>query len=162
MQINLRRLRCIALQSKQHRSLQCVFLSQSSKSTPRFILPEGEWAAKLTPEQFRVLRGKATELPFRGKYENHGTKGIYTCAGCSTPLYSSAQKFDSGCGWPAFYDALPGAIEAIPDEDGARMEIVCAHCHGHMGHVFKGEGYPTPTDERHCVNSISLHFQPHT
>ncbi|CCI46227.1 unnamed protein product [Albugo candida] len=74
------------------------------------------------------------------------------------PVYTSETKFDSGCGWPAFYDAVPNAIKSIPDPDGRRIEIVCANCNGHMGHVFKNEGFPTPTDERHCVNSASLIF----
>ena len=78
---------------------------------------------------------------------------------CSnTPLYYARTKFNSGCGWPAFYDGVPGAIEEVPDPDGSRIEIVCAKCKGHLGHVFKGEGFPSPTDERHCVNGISLRY----
>ena len=88
--------------------------------------------------------------------------GVYSCAACAAPLYRANHKFKSGCGWPAFFDALPGAVRR--HEDGAlgmsRIEIVCASCGGHLGHVFKGEGYPTPTDERHCVNSVSLAFGP--
>ncbi|ETW00973.1 peptide methionine sulfoxide reductase B5 [Aphanomyces invadans] len=122
-------------------------------------LSEGEWRAKLSPEQFRVLRQKGTERAGTGAYNKHKAEGVYTCAGCDAPLYTSAHKFDSGCGWPAFFDAIPGAIKAIPDVDGHRTEIVCANCDGHMGHVFRGEGFKTPTDERHCVNSVSINFK---
>lgn len=123
-------------------------------------LNEGEWRAKLSPEQFRVLRQKRTERAGTGAYNKHKEPGVYTCAGCDAPLYTSDHKFDSGCGWPAFFDAIPGAIKSLPDEDGHRIEIVCANCDGHMGHIFKGEGFKTPTNERHCVNSISLNFSP--
>ncbi|KAG0095119.1 Peptide methionine sulfoxide reductase B2, chloroplastic [Podila epicladia] len=119
-----------------------------------------EWRTVLSPEQFRVLRQKGTERPNTGEYNKHTDKGVYSCAGCQTPLYTSSTKFNSGCGWPAFFDAIPGAVGRNTDADGHRIEIVCNACGGHLGHVFKGEGFPTPTDERHCVNSISLKFQP--
>ncbi|XP_078178833.1 peptide methionine sulfoxide reductase B5-like [Carex rostrata] len=119
---------------------------------------EEEWRAILSPEQFRILRMKGTEYPGTGEYDKHFDKGIYECAGCGTPLYKSTTKFNSGCGWPAFFEGLPGAIRSTPDPDGMRIEITCAACGGHLGHVFKGEGFPTPTNERHCVNSISLKF----
>ncbi|OWM78522.1 hypothetical protein CDL15_Pgr016246 [Punica granatum] len=93
-----------------------------------------------------------------GEYNKLYEEGIYNCAGCGTPLYKSTTKFDSGCGWPAFYEGFPGAINRSPDPDGRRTEITCAACGGHLGHVFKGEGFPTPTDERHCVNSVSIKF----
>ncbi|GAV65107.1 SelR domain-containing protein [Cephalotus follicularis] len=121
---------------------------------------EEEWRAILSPEQFRILRQKGTEYPGTGEYNKKFEEGIYNCAGCGTPLYRSTTKFNSGCGWPAFYEGLPGAINRHPDPDGMRIEITCAACGGHLGHVFKGEGFPTPTDERHCVNSISLKFLP--
>ncbi|KAL4555924.1 hypothetical protein LXL04_038558 [Taraxacum kok-saghyz] len=121
---------------------------------------EDEWRAVLSPEQFRILRQKGTEYPGTGQYNKFYEEGVYTCAGCGTPLYKSTTKFDSGCGWPAFYEGLPGAINRHADPDGMRVEITCAACGGHLGHVFKGEGFRTPTDERHCVNSISLKFTP--
>ncbi|KAG4960597.1 hypothetical protein AAZX31_13G235800 [Glycine max] len=121
---------------------------------------EEEWRAVLSPEQFRILRQKGTEFPGTGEYDKFFDEGVYNCAGCGTPLYRSLTKFNSGCGWPAFYEGIPGAINRNPDPDGMRTEITCAACGGHLGHVFKGEGFPTPTNERHCVNSISLKFAP--
>ncbi|KAL1861267.1 hypothetical protein Plec18170_001782 [Paecilomyces lecythidis] len=122
---------------------------------------EEEWRAQLSPEQFRILRQKGTEPSFTGEYDSHyPSQGVYTCAGCEAPLYKASHKFKSGCGWPAFFDAIPGAITRHTDSSFGmqRTEIVCSNCGGHLGHVFKGEGYSTPTDERHCVNSISLKF----
>jgi len=121
---------------------------------------EEEWQAVLSPEQFRILRQKGTERPGTGEYENHKEQGVYSCAGCGTPLYKSSTKFSSGCGWPAFFDAIPGAVNRHEDKSlfMTRTEITCAACGGHLGHVFKGEKFPTPTDERHCVNSVSLKF----
>ncbi|GAB2247120.1 hypothetical protein Droror1_Dr00007002 [Drosera rotundifolia] len=121
---------------------------------------EDEWRAVLSPEQFRILRQKGTEYPGTGEYDKFFEEGIYTCTGCGTPLYRSTTKFNSGCGWPAFFEGLLGAINRTPDPDERRVEITCAACGGHLGHVFKGEGFPTPTDERHCVNSVSLKFVP--
>jgi len=122
---------------------------------------EAEWRAILSPQQFRVLREKGTEPPGTGEYEDHKAGGVYACAGCKSPLYQSVTKFDSGCGWPAFFDAIPGAVNRHEDRSNGmtRVEITCAACGGHLGHVFKGEGFDTPTDERHCVNSISLSFK---
>ncbi|KAL8116559.1 hypothetical protein AgCh_022906 [Apium graveolens] len=121
---------------------------------------EDEWRAVLSPEQFRILRQKGTEYPGTGEYDKFFNEGVYTCAGCETPLYKATTKFNSGCGWPAFFEGLPGAINRHTDADGRRIEITCAACGGHLGHVFKGEGFGTPTDERHCVNSVSLKFTP--
>ncbi|KAL3730127.1 hypothetical protein ACJRO7_027172 [Eucalyptus globulus] len=121
---------------------------------------EEEWQAVLSPEQFRILRQKGTEYPGTGEYDKYFEEGVYNCAACGTPLYRSTTKFNSGCGWPAFYEGLPGAITSTSDPDGMRTEITCTACGGHLGHVFKGEGFPTPTNERHCVNSISLKFAP--
>ncbi|KAI0026098.1 SelR-domain-containing protein [Xylariomycetidae sp. FL0641] len=122
-----------------------------------------EWRAVLNKEQFRILREKGTEAPGSGQYDKHFAEtGVYTCAGCDAPLYKANHKFKSGCGWPAYYDSIPGAVTRHTDSSWGmeRTEIVCSNCGGHLGHVFKGEGYPTPTDERHCVNSISLTFSP--
>ncbi|KAI1141643.1 SelR-domain-containing protein [Hypoxylon sp. FL0543] len=137
--------------------------SQSSNMSYPVQKNPDEWRAVLSPEQFRILREKGTEKPGSGKYDKFFSEsGVYKCAGCDAPLYKANHKFKSGCGWPAYYDSIPGAV--VRHEDNSfgmtRTEICCANCGGHLGHVFKGEGYPTPTDERHCVNSISLNFSP--
>lgn len=136
----------------------------SSQAAPESF-PKGmstsEWRTKLNPEQFRILREKGTEMAGTGKYNKHYPKeGVYTCAGCDSPLYKATTKFDSGCGWPAFFDAIPGAIDRHSDRSWGmeRIEITCKNCGGHLGHVFKGEGFNTPTNERHCVNSVSINF----
>ena len=123
---------------------------------------EGEWKTILSPEQFRILRQKGTEYPGTGKYNKFYPKadeGVFECAGCGAPLYTAKSKFDSGCGWPAFYEGIPGAILERTDADGRRTEILCAKCGGHLGHVFKNEGFRNPTNERHCVNSVSIDFK---
>ncbi|CAG7920071.1 unnamed protein product [Penicillium olsonii] len=122
---------------------------------------DDQWRAVLNPEQFRILREKGTERAGTGEYDtHHPSKGVYNCAGCDAPLYTADHKFKSGCGWPAYFDSIPGAVTRHVDNTFGmkRTEIVCSNCGGHLGHVFEGEGYPTPTDERHCVNSVSLRF----
>ena len=122
-------------------------------------LTDRDWRARLTPEQYRILRQKGTE-PRGGPLLHEKRAGIYHCAGCGMPLYVSQHKFNSGTGWPSFTQALDSKVLWIPDHSHGmqRTEIVCAHCGGHLGHVFK-DG-PKPTGLRHCVNSVSLEFRP--
>lgn len=132
-------------------------MMNKSKNYP-IVKSESEWHNELSDEEFRVLRKKGTELPFTGQYNNHFDKGIYRCRACETPLYDSESKFESGCGWPSYDKALPGALEFIKDNSHGmiRTEIVCAKCGGHQGHVFN-DG-PSSTGERYCVNSVSIRF----
>ena len=121
-------------------------------------LTEEEWRKKLTPEEFHILREKGTERPFTGEYDKFYKDGTYKCAGCGTELFTSSSKYDSGCGWPAFYEAMPEKIQESADNSFGmtRVEITCENCGGHLGHVFN-DG-PEPSGLRYCVNSISLDF----
>jgi len=114
---------------------------------------------KLTSEEEDVIIRKKTEPPFSGEYNKLFEKGTYVCRKCNLPIFESKSKFEAGCGWPSFDDAIPGSIKRIPDSDGKCIEIVCARCAAHLGHVFEGENF-TPKNTRYCANSLSLKFIP--
>jgi peptide-methionine (R)-S-oxide reductase len=116
------------------------------------------WKAKLSPIQYAILRQKGTDRPHTGEYDEFFGEGEYHCAACDSLLYTSEMKFDCGCGWPGFWTNVKKAVREEPDADGRRVEILCNACNGHLGHVFRGEGFPNPLNERHCVNSTSLRF----
>lgn len=119
-----------------------------------------DWKTKLTPEQYHVLREKGTEQPFTGELLNNKKNGMYICAACHAPLFSSETKFDSGSGWPSFWDAVDESkVNLVPDHSlgMSRTEVQCANCGGHLGHLFN-DG-PTPTGQRYCINSLSLDFE---
>ena len=127
--------------------------------TPQVTKSEQEWREQLTPNEFAVLRQSATEPAWSGEYVDTKTTGVYECRGCGAELFRSETKFESHCGWPSFYD--PSDTDAvILRQDRSmgmvRTEVLCASCHGHLGHVFEGEGYATPTDQRYCINSIAV------
>jgi peptide-methionine (R)-S-oxide reductase len=124
---------------------------------------EEQWRAELSPAEYHVLRQAGTERPYVGEYTDAHTEGVYSCRACGAELFRSDTKFDSHCGWPSFYAPLAqDRVEYIEDHSlgTKRVEVRCATCGSHLGHVFEGEGYDVPTDQRYCINSISLRLEP--
>ncbi len=124
---------------------------------------EQEWREQLTPAEYTVLREAGTERPGIGEYTDTTTEGVYSCRACGTELFRSETKFDSHCGWPSFFAPLAeDRVEYLEDTSTGtlRTEVRCATCGSHMGHVFSGEGHGTPTDQRYCINSISMRLEP--
>ena len=135
--------------------------SQDNNNKKTMEKTDQQWKKELSAEQYRVLREKGTERAFTGEYDEHFEKGSYYCAGCNQTLFKSINKYDSGCGWPAFDKPIEGTVKYIEDISFgmARVEVVCSKCDGHLGHVFK-DGPKNTTGERFCVNSVSLIFEP--
>lgn len=125
--------------------------------------PDEQWRAELSPAEYQVLRQAGTEPAFVGEYTDTKTEGVYACRACDAELFTSDTKFESHCGWPSFFDPKDtDAVELIEDRSHGmlRIEVRCKRCGSHLGHVFEGEGYATPTDQRYCINSISLRLTP--
>lgn len=135
-------------------------MKQDKAAIKKVARTEAEWRTILSPEEYRILRQKGTERAYTGKYDHHFKEGTYVCKGCGTPLFSSETKYNSGCGWPAFYQSIDNKIDETPDGSLGmiRTEITCKKCEGHLGHVFN-DG-PQPTGVRYCVNSTSMDFIP--
>ncbi|AUN40321.1 peptide-methionine (R)-S-oxide reductase MsrB [Tsukamurella tyrosinosolvens] len=138
-------------------------MSEASTPKPKLQLSDSEWRQRLSAPEFRVLRQAGTEAPFTGEYTDTKTSGVYHCRACGEELFRSDAKFESHCGWPSFFSPLAGdkIIERVDTSLGMRrVEVLCANCGSHLGHVFEGEGYDTPTDLRYCINSISMRLEP--
>ena len=132
-------------------------------TTPQVVKSEQEWREQLEPAEYAVLRQAATERPFTGEYTDTKTEGVYECRACGAELFRSTEKFESHCGWPSFFDPADTDAVILREDRSAgmvRVEVLCATCHSHLGHLFTGEGYPTPTDQRFCINSIALRLVP--
>lgn len=129
----------------------------------RVMKSDAEWREQLSSEEYAVLRKAGTERPWAGAYVETKTAGIYRCRACNAELFRSTEKFDSHCGWPSFWSPSDSATVTLLEDRALgikRTEVRCAACDSHLGHVFEGEGYGTPTDQRYCINSISLTLEP--
>ena len=143
-------------------------MTDTQKTNPaaqvgKVVKSEAEWRAQLTRMEYKVLREAGTERAFTGEYTDTKTEGVYRCKACNAELFRSDQKFESHCGWPSFFAPLAGnRVKLIEDRSMfmKRVEVRCATCDSHLGHVFSGEGYDTPTDDRYCINSVSLTLEP--
>lgn len=154
---------CTERESSTHRTAMPE--NSSTPQAEKIEKTDAEWRSQLTSEQYRVLRQAGTEPPHGAVYDEfkHHGAGSYHCAGCGALLFTTKQKFDSGCGWPSFFDPAK-AENVITREDNShgsvRTEVLCACCGGHLGHVFDGEGFDTPTDQRYCINGVALKYVP--
>lgn len=138
-------------------------MTKNNPAPTRVEKSDAEWRAQLDPQSYAVLRQAATERPFTGEYTDTTTAGTYICKACGVELFTSETKFHSSCGWPSFYQPTDSDNVTLHRDDTLgmeRVEVRCASCDSHLGHVFTGEGYPTPTDQRYCINSIALVLQP--
>ncbi|MFR9729293.1 peptide-methionine (R)-S-oxide reductase MsrB [Saccharopolyspora sp. MS10] len=132
-------------------------------TSPKVAKSEQEWREQLSPQEYAVLRQAATEPAWSGEYVDTTSAGIYECRACGAELFRSGTKFESHCGWPSFYDPRDSEAVLLREDRSlgmARIEVLCASCQSHLGHVFEGEGYATPTDQRYCINSIALRHVP--
>jgi peptide-methionine (R)-S-oxide reductase len=132
-------------------------------ATPKVVKSDAEWREQLSRSEYDVLRKAGTERPWAGEYVDTKTPGVYSCRACGAELFRSDTKFESHSGWPSFWAPLAGDRVMLREDrefGTVRVEVLCATCHSHLGHVFEGEGYPTPTDQRYCINSVSLTLNP--
>lgn len=130
---------------------------------PKLTKPDSQWREQLSQMEYHVLRQSGTEAPFTGEYTNTEDEGVYECRGCGAELFRSNEKFHSNCGWPSFFAPLADDrvryLEDTSIPGRPRVEVRCTNCDGHLGHVFEGEGYQTPTDLRYCINSVALNLR---
>ncbi|MBB3039987.1 peptide-methionine (R)-S-oxide reductase MsrB [Hoyosella altamirensis] len=138
-------------------------MSNEELPAPKVQLTDSEWRQRLTADEFVVLRQAGTERPFTGEYTDTKQPGVYECRACGAEIFRSTEKFESHCGWPSFFDPASSSAVILREDKSLgmrRVEVLCSTCHSHLGHVFEGEGYPTPTDQRYCINSICLRLVP--
>ncbi|MBA0126065.1 peptide-methionine (R)-S-oxide reductase MsrB [Haloechinothrix sp. YIM 98757] len=138
-------------------------MEQETPSSPRVAKSERQWREELSATEYHILREAGTEPPFSGQYTDTTTEGVYSCRACGAELFTSDTKFHSHCGWPSFFDPARSDAVLLREDRSlgmVRVEVQCATCHSHLGHVFTGEGYDTPTDQRYCINSVALTLRP--